>query len=226
MGNKNLYGVSYYTDLLKATYSTIKNVNPSAVVIGGVTSTVDKGFISGILSNGGYNDMTSVSVHPYTNPSSAEVGNPGWYTIASAVNNVNQTFPNYGAPKKIWMSEFGWSTIPKDVDEPRQAAYTARAFASGLANSQAASGVSKMCYYDFVNDGNEPTNKGKELNYGLLNTWSGVEVPYSAKQAYVSYNAATTTLQGATYVSSTDIDRVRMIKGSFTRSMRLPMIWT
>jgi hypothetical protein len=71
-----------------------------------------------------------------------------------------------------------------------------------------------MFSYDFQDDGTDPTSK--EDHWGIINNWSGVEVPYAAKQAYVSYNAATTTLKGATFASSTDIDRVRAIK--YTRA--------
>lgn len=215
MGNPNRYGSNYYEALLQTTYNAIQNVAPGDKVIGVVNSTVDTGFIGGVLDSGGYNYMNSVSYHPYTDPSPAEVGNPGWYTIPNAVSSVNNTFTSRGyTPKKQWLSEFGWSTVSTDVDEPHQAAYTARAYATGLANSQPTTGISKMFYYDFQNDSNNAADK--ESNWGLINNWTGVEVPYSAKQAYVSYNTVTTTLQGATYASSSDIDRVRMIK--FTRA--------
>jgi|GEM_PF-3715742 len=213
MGNPERYGTSYYTELLKATYDAVLNVNPNAKIIAGSTSTVDVPFISGMLTNGGYDKTTSVSVHPYTDPSPAEVGNPGWYTIPSAVKSVQSAFSGYASPKKIWMTEFGWST--STVDENRQAAYSARAFATGLSQTPGAGGVSKMFYYDFQDDGTNPADK--ESNWGLIRNWaSNVEVPYAAKQSYVSFNAAAAMLKGAAYASTVEIDRVRMLK--FTRA--------
>lgn len=207
MGNPERYGPDVYASLLKASYTAIKSVNPNAKVISCVTSTVDGGFINGVLNAGSYNYMDSVSVHPYTDPSSAEVGNPGWYSIASAANTINNIFVPYGAAKSIWMTEIGWSTT--FVDQNHQAAYTARMFASGMA-----SGISRMFSYDLQDDGTTTTDK--ELNWGLIQNWANVEVPWAAKQAYVSYNNATSLLKGATYASSSDTDRIRMIK--FTRA--------
>lgn len=213
MGNPERYGASYYTALMKATYDAVKAANPNAILIGASTSTVDVPFISGILSNGGYDKMTSVSVHPYTDPSSAEVGNPGWYTIPSTVSSVSSAFSGYGTAKKIWMSEFGWSTAT--VDQNHQAAYTARAFATGISQTQTTGGVSKMFDYDFQDDGTNPADK--ESNWGLIYNWAAnVEVPYAAKPSYVAYNEITSMLKGAAYAGTTDVDRVRMIK--FTRA--------
>ncbi|MFD2331634.1 RICIN domain-containing protein [Cohnella sp. GCM10020058] len=218
MGNPERYGPSYYTDLLKATYTAVKGANPNAIIIGGVNSTVDESFIGGILSSGGYNYMDSVSYHPYADPKSAEVGNAGWYSIPSSVASVNKTFTDQGyTPKKIWLSEYGWSTFSVNgynIDEPHQAAYEARAFVTGMANSQAVGGISKMFEYDFQDDGTDPNDK--ELHWGLIRNWAFTEVPYSAKQSYVSYAATTAMLKGAVYQSTTNIDRVRMIK--FTRA--------
>lgn len=59
-------------------------------------------------------------------------------------------------------------------------------------------------------DGTDPNDN--EQNWGLIRNWDNVEVPWSAKQSYVAYNALTTLIKGAAYVSSTDTDRVRMIK--------------
>ncbi|MGH8468204.1 MAG: hypothetical protein ACREVY_04175 [Gammaproteobacteria bacterium] len=54
-----------YTDLLCKTYTAIKAVRPSAMVVGGAVANASKAFISGMLDAGAGNCMDMLSLHIY-----------------------------------------------------------------------------------------------------------------------------------------------------------------
>lgn len=115
LGNANRYGADVYANLLKAAHDAIKGVNANATIIGCSTSTVDGGFINNTLAAGGYNYMEGVSIHPYTPPASGEVGNPGWYTIASAMDTVNNLFIPRGGAKPVWFRRWAGPPLPLPI---------------------------------------------------------------------------------------------------------------
>ena len=106
-----------YTNLLKATYLAIKEVDSAAIVVsGGIAPTTTGGgnisqqaFLTGMLAAGAGRYLDAVGYHPY-------VGS-GWDQLPA----MRQIMVNYGlASKQIWATETGWSTY--GVSDQSQAA--------------------------------------------------------------------------------------------------------
>ncbi|SDE70024.1 Glycosyl hydrolase catalytic core [Paenibacillus sp. UNCCL117] len=192
-GNPDRLSPEAYAKVLKAAYAAIKAVNPDAVVIGGVTSGADAGWISRVLAAGGYDDMDAVSVHPYTYPINPDDG--GFVASLQSIKNLFQT---YGPAKPIWVTEIGWPTsesLTRGVNELTSGANVVKTYTLALGSGLA----DKVFWYDFKNDPKPPTSL--EGHFGLVRgehegtTWS-------AKENYVAYRALTNMLAGAEFVQA------------------------
>jgi len=111
-----------YAVVLKETYNAIKRNDRNAIVIGGVTSGTDLGFIRQIFEAGGGAYMDWLCYHPYGYPKPPEDLIIQDVTKAKAVND------EFGGWTDHFISEHGYVTTKNSmgVDEPTQARYIAR----------------------------------------------------------------------------------------------------
>jgi len=160
--NGNFYkpttDVAHYTQMLNASYNTIKTADPNAVVIssglspyghyGQMTSTNINplNFLEGMYANGAKGHMDAIGWHPYNwdsgSPTQAVVWN-AFYQMYGTTPSVLSIMQNNGDNKKIWMTEFGYpvgADSPKSVtynNEPLQAQYLTEAYNKVISSSWA-----------------------------------------------------------------------------------------
>lgn len=120
-----------YTAMLKAAYTAIKAVNPSATVIAGVLGAVTTvpgislapdQFLAGMYAAGAQGFFDALSFHPYfyTLPFSAGAG-----VANSPLEQVKALYAlmaaNGDAAKQIWATEYGNPTMPGGISQTQQA---------------------------------------------------------------------------------------------------------
>ncbi|WP_405719979.1 hypothetical protein [Streptomyces sp. NBC_00046] len=157
-----------YLEVLKGVHQAVKTADPGASVVGPATIGIGncvqadgtKCFAPDLIDRGGLKAMDAYSVHPYHFP-----GGPEWLggsgdTIAGLRQRIRAA--NGGKDKPIILSEMGWPTdTGHGTTERQQADNLIRLYATGLAN-----GVTRIYWYDLVDDGLDPANK--EHNFGML----------------------------------------------------------
>ncbi len=197
MGLPRPLPVSEYCKVLIAASKVIKEENPDAFVIGGVTAGADVSWLKKMVEYPGvYESIDAVSMHPYTYPASPENG--GLATSVEKLNNIFGEKP----PKEIWLTEIGWPTHVGDtgVSEALAGAYAVRTYTWALANKDK---VSKVFWYDLQNDGMNP--EVNEDNFGLIRSWYEDEmVPWAAKADYAAVSAFSSKLSGAEFKKQCD----------------------
>ncbi|PRX90059.1 beta-glucosidase [Paraburkholderia sp. BL25I1N1] len=172
--------ISYaaYLALLWETFGAIKDVDPNASVIscggGGSGGGPGGDCVVGLLKEGGLNDQTGFSVHPYMSPNTPE---KGYRTVDAPIDAVSiptvwpylkdfiaDRVKTDGRPLQVWVTEMGWPVNPKEPgqDEAMQAANLVRSYLL----SRRYGTVRVLFWYDFVDDGTDPYNI--EHNFGLL----------------------------------------------------------
>ena len=124
-----------YTALLKASYTAIKQVDPSATVLaGGFAPAATDGtnmapidYLKCIYAEGGKGYFDAVAHHPYTYPYSPSTpGGNAWAQMSLTSTSLRSLMVlNGDGDKKIWMTEFGAPTGGPDsrwyVSEAMQA---------------------------------------------------------------------------------------------------------
>jgi hypothetical protein len=192
--------ISYaaYLSLLWETFGAVKDVNADASVIscggGGSGGGPGGDCVVGLLKEGGLNDQTGFSVHPYMSPNTPE---RGYKTEGAPIDSVSipAVWPylkNFtadrvkadGRPLQVWVTEFGWPVNPKEPgqDEATQAANLVRSYLL----SRRYGTVRVMFWYDFVDDGTDLNNI--EHNFGLLHH------DLTPKPAFVAASVLSSTL--------------------------------
>ncbi|WP_406253416.1 glycoside hydrolase family 5 protein [Streptomyces atratus] len=220
-----------YLDVLKGVYQAVKAADPGASVVGPATIGIGncvaadgtKCFAPDLIDRGGLKSMDAYSVHPYHYP-----GGPEWLggsgdTIAGLRQRIRAA--NGGKDKPIVLSEMGWPTdTGHGTTERQQADNLIRLYAIGLAN-----GVTRVYWYDLVDDGSDPTNK--EQNFGMLRqpvtatTANPVSVTANApKPAAVAQAVVARMLGGKTY-AGTDGLSAPAYSLRFTGSGTTRVVW-
>lgn len=198
------YFADTYTELLKATYTAIKSVDPDARVVGCVSSTANAFYVESVVAAGGLDYMDAVSYHPYNYPSvpdrmASEV------STFEGIRKLGAILKRYGEEKPLIISEQGWPVYKPNysasygVTEQGQASYLMRLYTLGLAY-----GAEQVIIYDLQDDG---TYGAREQNFGMIEHWRGDEVPNAAKESYVALSNITTQLQGVEFVEEYSINR-------------------
>jgi hypothetical protein len=197
-----------YFAMLQVAYAAIKAVRPDVTVVGAVTSGVPLTWLAQLFQLGGLKYMDAVSIHPYAYPSPPE-------GLDSEVGQVESLIKqnNGGKPMPVWITEDGWPTNTGSggVDESTQAQYLVRAAVLALAG-----GASRFFWYDFMNDGTDPTDN--EDNFGIIRNADDPMGAYTPKPAYVAYAVLARELAGAQLVgeepqSDSDLYSVRFNRG-------------
>lgn len=162
--------VAGYTALLKAAYTAIKQVEPSALVIGGVlgagltfgTWTINPvNYLTQMYSAGAQGYFDALSFHPYNFSSSFSAGAPYANTPYQQVKSLRALMNGAGdSGKLIWTTEYGVPTSA--VNAQTQAAWITD-FATTW---QTLPGVGPMFIYCLV-------DRPNETPWGVFNqTWA------------------------------------------------------
>ncbi|MGB9607960.1 MAG: sugar-binding protein, partial [bacterium] len=169
-------------------YTTIKEVDPSAKVIGICSAGTDLDFIEKVLAKGGGQYMDILSIHPYRWPRSPE--ETGFLTELA---NLKSLLGKYGLNIPIWITEVGWPTHEKGVSEEEQARMLVRTYIMAIGSKS----VEKVFWYDFRNDGTDTADP--EQNFGI------VKRDFTPKKAYQAYKTMTSLLEGKTPQGKVDL---------------------
>ena len=191
-----------YASLLIAAYPVIKAADPAATVLMGGLSKNDYTYLDQLYAAGARNYFDAVAVHPYVgNSDPTACWNQGGTTKLAVdafcgIDEVHNTMvANGDSAKKIWLTEFGWSTYTGayGVSEATQADFLTKAL-DKIRTSYPF--VQAAFWYNFRNNywsNNDPSDY--EADLGLL------RVDFTAKPAYAALKAwtggATTTTTSA-----------------------------
>lgn len=197
--NKDNGTVSDYINLLKATYTKIKSIDPSATVygMGGVTYIANLyDWIEEFLQLGGQQYCDGFSFHPYTPSGNA-------FTAVDVFNKCYDLFKKYGCEdKKLSISEIGW-TKPDELQQ-QQADYEIQ-FAAMVDDK-----VDNLMWYVSQMKESESVS---ENNFGMIRAWDKEWAepyePYSARPvflAHANYNKLMNKATDKREITSSDSD--------------------
>lgn len=163
-----------YTALLKAAYPAVKAGDPGALVVMGGPAYNDTAWLQGAYVAGAKGSFDVMATHPYMAradlpPETPDNGSIWTLSHVAAVRAL--MVANGDGDKKIWFTEFGWSSHTNAAGTPNwglgvtldeQADYLTRAVTYTRANYPY---VTRMFWYKERNS----TNQGLQNdNYGLL----------------------------------------------------------
>lgn len=185
-----------YTQLLRASFTAVREADPDARVVFGGLSTNDYEFLSRAYDAGAKGYFDVLATHPYTYCGSTgpdDLRRSGGRITADSFlgyRELRALMVERGDVKPIWFTEFGWNTATTQcnpgagqwqggVSEARQAQYLTRAFELIEQDPY----VEVALWYGlrnnyWANDADEP-----EARYGLL------RVDYSRKPAFHAFAA-------------------------------------
>jgi len=165
-----------YLALLKATFQTIKAVNPAAkVVLGGLANAGinadGSNYLQSLYDLGGGPYFDVVSIHYYSTPAN------GIAPVEQAVNGVRAIMDAHGdRDKPLWLTEIGWSdTVSGNtVGKDEIAAYLNAVYTAPLA-------ADVIYWYNFRNI--FAHSPDPEHNFGLVNA------DFTVKPSYKMYKS-------------------------------------
>lgn len=168
---------AYYNRVASEVIAAIRRVDPTALIIGPATAGFPWDYLQALADLGLFNKLDAVSVHPYrfNEPESA------WEDYARLRGILDHASPDRKIP--IIAGEWGYSTVEGGPTEQAQAQYVARQALAHLAYD-----VDLSIWYDWRNDGEDPTNM--EFNFGL------VRRDLSPKASYAAVKVLVETLRG------------------------------
>ncbi len=94
-----------YAALLKATYETIKAVDPNLQVMYGGTAGIPLKYIRETLELGAAKHFDVMAIHPYCYPSTIEAS-----SRLNELAELKAMLKEFGATDRIWITETGWPT--------------------------------------------------------------------------------------------------------------------
>jgi hypothetical protein len=144
-----------YIRLLRAAYTSIKSVAPSATVLGGSVAFNDSAYIKGMYAAGAAGAFDALSLHPYSGTNPPDATEDPWRSFVLAIDQTHEIMQaNHDADKTIWITEMGWSTA--DVPDAVRAGYL-----EGAVNLvRARRFVAAMCVYQL--------DQSDDVNTGLV----------------------------------------------------------
>ena len=183
---------AFYTRMLKDSYSAIKRVDSSAVVITGGTSPASTDgnnyspadFIKALYNHGAGGWFDAVGAHPYTYPIS-----PAKSTSTDAWGQMSAThklMADHGdGNKQIWVTEYGAPTDGPDPAKRVSEAEQAQMATDSIGIFHGYSWGGPFFWYNYMNSGSDTSSS--ENFYGL------VAADGSQKPSYAAFVTAVAT---------------------------------
>lgn len=203
----------WYARLARATYKTIKEIDPNIKLAIGSTAGTPLDWIKEVVvaAKGCFDEF---SIHPYGMKTSPEVS--GRYASILSIREILDENGAQGIP--INVSEMGWST--GWVDFVHQAAFNTQIYAI---SSEPSLGISTTYLYDFQDDGYMPEDQ--ENNFGIIRTWDTVDTPYLAKPSLLSLSFLNHTLTNAELKESRLDDRCSIYRYKTEEGKDVLLMW-
>lgn len=161
-----------YARLLAAAYPAAKRGNPSATVLLGGLFYHFEGIVTDAVTFledaftydprlGRWFDVAALHPYPHYPPQAAPEADDGHEApVGRMVARLRALLTYYGAPKPIYVTEYGWP-VYGTVDEATQARFTVRGAVEAMA-----AGAERVCVYT-LDDGPNPTAFPPEDAFGL-----------------------------------------------------------
>lgn len=183
-----------YAELLKKSYSVIKEEDATAQVLGISTAGIDFKFIEKMQQLGAPFDV--LTIHPYRSKFDDQA------FIADLKKVSDQVKLPDGTRRPVWLTEMGWAThVPHHVLGQDFQPFTQRTQAELIARVYLCSIVSgiepRTFWYDFRNDGNDAFYF--EHNMGILRQDG------TPKPAYVAYATLARALEGLKFAEPVQV---------------------
>jgi hypothetical protein len=216
MGNHD-WNYTCYEELLKATYDTIKAIDPEAKLIQGVWKPAGG---NEVIFKDGFGDYFEGLVrHPYRDPYAPEDRiyidkTMNWTTFQEDVLNDYALTQKYGGGKEIWLTEIAWWGSSSDLGQgpgntvQEQSEYLARAYVLALST-----GLKPKLFY----------HAGP---WGPIHGWMNNEwgFPFPTLIAYAN---VANQLEGTEYVKTLEISDDNIFAYLFeTNSTDVYVLWT
>lgn len=157
-----------YAAMLQATYTAIKEADPSARVMIGGTVGFDESFMKGIVDAGALESFDDLAIHTYVDGAPEGGYLDTW--LGGARSWIDRTKPS----ANLWVTEAGWSTCSCSgaVTEAVQADYLSRLYLKA-----AQYGVRGLLWFSLREVGE---STGRDDNYGLVTTSGALKPGYEA----------------------------------------------
>lgn len=189
-----------YAELLSTVYPVISAVAPESNVLIGGLNPFDSSFLQTIAEHGAWWAFDIINIHPYVDPATPEAqGEIGMASIKSI-----ERVTSWAGGKPIWVTEYGWSSLPTDRDpagqasEEDQANYMVRA-----AVLLRAAGVWRVLWYSIKDE----VHNG----YGLMRFAGNYDDYSQPRPAYTAFVTLNRQLGGADF--ERPLDEIRLVSG-------------
>lgn len=177
--------VSLYVPMLKAAYTDIKHVEPSATVLTGgtapsetdATNLAPADFIKALYADGAGGYFDAVAAHPYTYPNSPADNLPDAWGQMTTMHDV---MTDHGdGNKQIWVTEFGAPTNgPNVAGDHVTEAKQAQILTDAIRVFKSYSWSGPFMWYDYQDSGTSTSDS--ENFYGLVRADGSHKPAYDA----------------------------------------------
>jgi polysaccharide biosynthesis protein PslG len=185
-----------YVELAKAVGRAFREHVPDEKLIGPATSEIDFKFLESCFTAGLLEYWSAVSIHPYRR-SDPETAAADYCRLRDMIRKYAPVSSGSSSQKKdisLISSEWGYSSVWRDLSEEKQGELLARSWLTNVA-----SGISLSIWYDWRDDGLNPSEP--EHHFGAVsNSYHDNREPvYDAKPAYLAAKALTGFFSGYHY---------------------------
>ena len=195
-----------YAELLKPTYTAIKEIDPEIAVTAGVTCNTQPDWIRRMLSCDTYNYFDELSLHCYCQPDDVYPDNGQGETENNTKSYIDLMKP-YGEPKPVWISEMGWTTAAGNFRSTRES--QAACFARLFAIVETSDVIERLCYYNFRDS--SPTNPfDPEFQWGSIEA-PGAIITNAAKESFAAISCLNYMIGNAEFVSRKTVGKISHI---------------
>jgi hypothetical protein len=191
-----------YLQLLQPTAAAIKASGTSGSVSGpdiaGIG--VQMNWLQSFIGGGGLDMVDALDFHPYVQPARPDVLDDQLTALDASLAAAGQ------GTKPVWFTEFGTSTASGWATERQQAEDIGRVFAVSAAHA-----VSRIYWYDAIDDGQDPSNL--EHHFGLFRPPTYLAPTVFVPKPAAAALAATARLgSGRAMESSTAVGGLRIVR--------------
>jgi len=168
--------VADYAKLALAVNHGIRQAAPNEQIVGPALSGTDLAFIDVLGRDGVFADWSALTIHPYLRTAPETYG-----PVYDRAHDLIKKYAPSGHDMKVICGESGYCCTWKGLDETLQAQYLAR-----LLLFNTLSGVPLTIWYDWRDDGDDPTNT--EDHFGIVHHDFRAENadPFEPKPSYTA----------------------------------------